>query len=78
MEIVELKIKSEIQQQKGAIIYDGSMNTSTLYMGVFAVYMRDVSYVRNSAIFNGQELSSPLLSASPMASPVYAESDSAD
>lgn len=36
-------------------------------MEVFAVYMREASYIRNSAIFNDQELSCSLLAASTMA-----------
>ncbi len=56
-----------MKQQKGAIMYDGWTNNSIHCMGVFAVYMRKVAYVKNGVIFKEQELDCQLLVDSPMA-----------
>ncbi len=67
VEIVESKIEADMEQTKGAVIYDGWTNNSTHFMGIFAVYMRKISIFRNSMVQYEKELACPLLSARPMA-----------
>ncbi len=67
--IFEAKIQAKVQQSKGAIMYEGWTSNTMHCMGLFAVYMGELSVYRSGMLFKEKELASPLLSASPTAKP---------
>ncbi len=77
VKIVEKKIELELNQVKGSITYDGWTHSNSHYVGVFAVYMRDISVQKHVELTKTKELAMTLLAASPMASPCASE-DGAD
>ncbi len=60
VEIFEAKIEAEMQQAKGAIIYNGWTYSSMRYMAEFAVYMRELSAYRSGMLFKENALACPV------------------
>lgn len=66
VELVKQNISSEMIKTRGAIMNNGRTNAGTHYVGLFAVYTRNVRTVENNTSIFRSEVVTPLLSMSPM------------
>jgi len=67
---VEEIIEKEMKATKGSIMYDGWTNSGTHYLGIFACYMKEISFFENGMCAKNEVLCMPLVSMSPMQHPL--------
>jgi len=66
VELVELKIGIEIQDKKGALMYDGWECRGTHYIGVFLLYTGSQEVIKNKIVVEEHVVRSTLISLAPM------------
>lgn len=67
VELVEMAIRTEMKSTHGAVMHDGWSTNGTHYLGVFAVFMKQVKAFENGKEVVRDALCMPLLSLSPIA-----------
>ena len=67
VEIVEEKIRLELKNTRGAIMYDGWTYNGTHYLGIIAIYNKKVQILRDHAWIENEAVVMPLISVSPIA-----------
>ena len=66
-EIVEIEIRKEMVDTRGALTRDGRTRNGTYYFGVIAPYMKSIQRISGGELITEQTLALPLLSALPLA-----------
>lgn len=67
VELVEMAIRTDMKSTHGAVMHDGWSTNGSHYLGVFAVFMKQVKSIEKGNEVVRDELCMPLLSLSPIA-----------